>query len=122
MQSDDEVMCPVCLQENSVILKELVKLRARKSSLLGFTTHADFVLEMNMAKSGKKVAGFLGESCRSNDVYKLSIAAGAGTKHCPLYIINDVTNTPDRLSGHSAPVRGHSAAISCCGNMMIYSR
>lgn len=49
------------MQENSRILKELVKLRAQKSSLLGFSTHADFVLEMNMAKSGKMVAGFLGE-------------------------------------------------------------
>uniref|UniRef100_A0A3B3BR31 Thimet oligopeptidase 1 n=1 Tax=Oryzias melastigma TaxID=30732 RepID=A0A3B3BR31_ORYME len=53
-----------CKQENSAILKELVKLRAQKSSLLGFTTHADFVLEMNMAKSGKKVAGFLEELAR----------------------------------------------------------
>lgn len=51
----------MCFQENSVILKELVKLRAQKSSLLGFSTHADFVLEMNMAKSAKKVASFLGE-------------------------------------------------------------
>lgn len=55
---------PSCagLQENSAILKELVELRAQKCALLSFTTHADFVLEMNMAKSGKKVASFLGES------------------------------------------------------------
>ncbi|XP_030229058.1 thimet oligopeptidase isoform X2 [Gadus morhua] len=48
-----------CQQENSSILKQLVSLRGQKSALLGFSTHADFVLEMNMAKSGQKVAGFL---------------------------------------------------------------
>uniref|UniRef100_A0A672SK97 Thimet oligopeptidase-like n=1 Tax=Sinocyclocheilus grahami TaxID=75366 RepID=A0A672SK97_SINGR len=48
-----------CKQENSAILKELVELRSRKSSLLGFSTHADFVLEMNMAKTSKTVATFL---------------------------------------------------------------
>ncbi|XP_054458386.1 thimet oligopeptidase [Anoplopoma fimbria] len=53
-----------CKEENSAILKELVELRAQKSSILGFTTHADFVLEMNMAKSGKKVSGFLEELAR----------------------------------------------------------
>ncbi|XP_059385044.1 thimet oligopeptidase isoform X2 [Carassius carassius] len=48
-----------CKQENSAILKELVELRSQKSSLLGFSTHADFVLEMNMAKTSKTVAAFL---------------------------------------------------------------
>ncbi|XP_053725703.1 thimet oligopeptidase [Synchiropus splendidus] len=50
-----------CREENAVILKELVELRSRKSSLLGFSTHADFILEMNMAKSAKTVATFLEE-------------------------------------------------------------
>lgn len=59
------VLCVRVFQENSGILKELIELRAQKSSLLGFSTHADFILEMNMAKSGKKVATFLGELCRA---------------------------------------------------------
>lgn len=47
-------------QENCAILRELVTLRAQKSSLLGFSTHADYVLEMNMAKTSQTVATFLG--------------------------------------------------------------
>lgn len=53
-----------CKTENSPILKELLALRAQKSSLLGFATHADFVLEMNMAKNSQKVAAFLDELAR----------------------------------------------------------
>ncbi|XP_030639938.1 thimet oligopeptidase [Chanos chanos] len=53
-----------CKEENSAILKELVQLRSQKSALLGFNTHADFVLEMNMAKSSKKVSSFLEELAR----------------------------------------------------------
>lgn len=50
-----------CKEENCAILKELVSLRAQKSSLLGFPTHADYVLEMNMAKTSQTVATFLDE-------------------------------------------------------------
>ncbi|XP_061457094.1 thimet oligopeptidase isoform X1 [Rhineura floridana] len=50
-----------CKEENCLILKELVDLRAQKSALLGFETHADFVLEMNMAKNCTTVATFLNE-------------------------------------------------------------
>lgn len=54
-----------CKEENAEILKELVKLRAQKCALLSFNTHADFVLEMNMAKSAQKVSSFLEElSCK----------------------------------------------------------
>ncbi|XP_049645381.1 thimet oligopeptidase isoform X2 [Suncus etruscus] len=50
-----------CKEENTTILRELVALRAQKSSLLGFRTHADYVLEMNMAQNGQAVATFLDE-------------------------------------------------------------
>ncbi|KAM5193079.1 thimet oligopeptidase isoform 2-T2 [Mantella aurantiaca] len=50
-----------CKEENNKILCELVTLRKEKSHLLGFDTHADFILEMNMAKSSKMVASFLDE-------------------------------------------------------------
>ncbi|XP_048846109.1 thimet oligopeptidase [Brienomyrus brachyistius] len=53
-----------CKEENSSILKELIELRAKKSALLGFNTHGDFVLEMNMAKCSKKVSAFLEELAR----------------------------------------------------------
>ncbi|NP_001081384.1 thimet oligopeptidase 1 L homeolog [Xenopus laevis] len=50
-----------CKEENSRILQELVQLREQNSSILGFKTHADFVLEMNMAKNSVTVASFLEE-------------------------------------------------------------
>lgn len=50
-----------CKEENCAILKELVALRAQKCSLLGFSTHADYVLEMNVAKTSQAVATFLDE-------------------------------------------------------------
>nr|AAA41586.1 metalloendopeptidase [Rattus norvegicus] len=53
-----------CKEENCAILKELVSLRAQKSNLLGFRTHADYVLEMNMAKTSQTVATFLDELAR----------------------------------------------------------
>lgn len=53
-----------CKEENYGILKELVTLRAQKCSLLGFSTHADYVLEMNMAKTSQAVATFLDDLAR----------------------------------------------------------
>ncbi|XP_048415764.1 thimet oligopeptidase-like [Stegostoma tigrinum] len=50
-----------CMEDNSKILKELVELRTKKSGLLDFKTHSDFVLEMNMAKNSKNVNVFLDE-------------------------------------------------------------
>ncbi|KAL8178008.1 UNVERIFIED_CONTAM: Thimet oligopeptidase [Gekko kuhli] len=57
----EEMFNSRCKEENCLILKELVDLRAQKSALLGFKTHADFVLEMNMAKNYQTVMNFLDE-------------------------------------------------------------
>ena len=48
-------------QENCAILGELVRLQAKKSRLLGFSTHADSVLELNMTKTSQLVNTFLGK-------------------------------------------------------------
>lgn len=47
--------------DNQEIIKEIVQLRHQRAALLGFKTHADFVLEERMAKSPEKVNNFLEE-------------------------------------------------------------
>ncbi|KAJ2838431.1 metalloendopeptidase, partial [Coemansia erecta] len=49
-----ESRCP----ENIAILEEAVRLRAQAAQLLGYRTHAEFVLEQNMAKTPQKVLDF----------------------------------------------------------------
>ena len=49
-------------QENCVILRELVRLQALKSRLLGFRTHADSVLKMYTDKTSQVVAAVLGNT------------------------------------------------------------
>lgn len=48
-----------CLKPNTAILEELVELRSQKADILGFPTHAAFVLDMRMAKDPEKVRTFL---------------------------------------------------------------
>lgn len=47
--------------DNQECIKELLNLRSRRAKILGFNTHADYVLEERMAMSPKKVMDFLGE-------------------------------------------------------------
>ncbi|GAB2523086.1 M3 family metallopeptidase [Spirosoma aerophilum] len=47
--------------DNSAIIDKMVNLRYERASLLGYKTHADFVLEERMAGSREKVQSFLNE-------------------------------------------------------------
>jgi Zn-dependent oligopeptidase len=47
--------------DNRPLVKEIVKLRSQRAKLLGYASHADFVLEERMATSPQKVFSFLDE-------------------------------------------------------------
>jgi len=47
--------------DNKNIILEIVKLRIERANLLGYKTHADYVLEMNMAKNAENVFKLLDE-------------------------------------------------------------
>uniref|UniRef100_A0A8C2FLH0 Neurolysin (metallopeptidase M3 family) n=1 Tax=Cyprinus carpio TaxID=7962 RepID=A0A8C2FLH0_CYPCA len=50
-----------CKDVNTAILEQLIELRARLAKLLGFSSHAHYVLEMTVAKNPENVARFLDE-------------------------------------------------------------
>jgi len=47
--------------DNSLILKEISTLRYKRANLLGYSSHADFVLDRRMAKTKKTVYSFIDE-------------------------------------------------------------
>nr|CAH8845584.1 unnamed protein product [Trichobilharzia regenti] len=48
-----------CVKENTPILKRLMELRKERATILGFPTHADFMLDLRMAKTAANVDNFL---------------------------------------------------------------
>lgn len=47
--------------DNKEIIAKVVSLRIKKANLLGYKTHADFILEENMAKTSERVYEFLNQ-------------------------------------------------------------
>jgi len=50
-----------CIDTNVDIIEELIRLRALVAKLLGYQTHADYILDVRMAKNPTNVSTFLSE-------------------------------------------------------------
>uniref|UniRef100_A0A3Q0KDU1 Thimet oligopeptidase (M03 family) n=1 Tax=Schistosoma mansoni TaxID=6183 RepID=A0A3Q0KDU1_SCHMA len=48
-----------CIKENTPILKRLMELRRERATLLGFPTHADFMLDLYKTKTSENISEFL---------------------------------------------------------------
>ncbi|VDO54547.1 unnamed protein product [Schistosoma margrebowiei] len=48
-----------CVKENTPILKRLMELRKERATILGFPTHADFMLDLYTTKTSANISGFL---------------------------------------------------------------
>jgi thimet oligopeptidase len=65
-----------CIKENTPIMEELVTLRAQESALLGYDTHAAYVLETKMAKKVDTVMEFLTSlSDKIDPLYQREVAS-----------------------------------------------
>ena len=47
--------------DNKQLINEIIELRTRRANLLGYGTHAEYVLDANMAKTPENVYGLLDE-------------------------------------------------------------
>ena len=50
-----------CVNENTPIIEELVKLKQEQATILGYKNHAAYKLEVKMAKNEQAVTSFLSE-------------------------------------------------------------
>ncbi|KAJ2673360.1 metalloendopeptidase [Coemansia sp. RSA 1085] len=64
MLQAEETRCP----ENIALLDEAVKLRLEAARLMGYKTHAEYMLEVNMAKTPQSVLDFEGDLHKRLDV------------------------------------------------------
>ncbi|XP_046842175.1 thimet oligopeptidase-like [Xenia sp. Carnegie-2017] len=63
-QAIEKVFNSRCLKENTEILEQLVDLRQKMATILGYSTHSSYILEMRMAKTPETVADFLSDLTR----------------------------------------------------------